>query len=98
MPLSMAESEFFVGHRAFGSTGFGFAGVGECLAGDQVEWSLYRLDLFVDVQGWDLHGDDHHQFGCRAERRDLHEHDGDFGGFEPGRLIPKTVCARILPV
>ena len=91
------QAEFLHGVWPLAALDF-FAGVGECLAGDQVEWSLYRLDLFVDVQGWDLHGDDHHQFGCRAERRDLHEHDGDFGGFEPGRLIPKTVCARILPV
>ena len=49
------QAEFLHGVGPLAALDF-FAGVGECLAGDQVEWSLYRLDLFVDVQGWDLHG------------------------------------------
>lgn len=72
-----------------------FAGVGEYLAGGPVSWSLSRLDLFCDVQGWDLEGDDRRRFVCRADRRDLHEHGDCFGGFEFGRRTTKTVCARI---
>ena len=68
-----------------------FAGVGEYLAGGPVSWSLSRLDLFCDVQGWDLEGDDRRRFVCRADRRDLHEHGDCFGGFEFGRRTTKTV-------
>ncbi|MGB3412054.1 MAG: hypothetical protein WBA45_12750 [Microthrixaceae bacterium] len=72
-----------------------FGSIGEFLAGGPVTWTLSRLDLFTDVQGWDLHGDERHRFVCRAERRDLHEHGAEFGGFEFGRRTTKTVCARI---
>lgn len=72
-----------------------FDGVGEYLAGGPVPWSLSRLDLFCDVQGWSLVGDDRDLFVCRADRRDLHEHGGAFGGLEFGRRSTKTVCARI---
>lgn len=72
-----------------------FDSVGEFLAGGPVAWSLSRLDLFTDVQGWDLHGDERHRFLCRAQRRDLHEQGAEFGGFEFGRRTTKTVCARI---
>lgn len=69
--------------------------VGEFLAGGPVRWSLSRLDLFCDVQGWRLHGDDRQRFVCRAERRNLHEHGDVFGGFEFGRRTSGTICARI---
>ncbi|MEI8148340.1 MAG: hypothetical protein WCG62_04590 [Actinomycetes bacterium] len=67
--------------------------------GDQelgdVIWSLSRLDLFCDVQGWDLVGDDRHRFVARSRRRDTHEEGDEFTGFEFGRRATKTVCARI---
>lgn len=72
-----------------------FDHVGELLVGGPVYWSLSRLDLFTDVQGWHLVGDDRHRFVCRADRRDLHEHGAAFGGFEFGRRTTKTVCVRI---
>lgn len=72
-----------------------FETIGEFLAGGPVQWATSRIDLFCDVQGWDLHGDDRSEFVCRAVRRDLHEHGAVFGGLEFGRRTTKTVCARI---
>jgi hypothetical protein len=60
-----------------------------------VFWSQNRLDLFCDVQGWDLLGDDRHRFVSQARRLDTHEDGEDFTGFEFGRRTTKTVCARI---
>lgn len=72
-----------------------FEGFGEYLAGGPVQWTLSRLDLFCDVQGWQLEGDDRRRFVCRAQRRDLHEEGEAFTGFEFGRRTTQTVCARI---
>jgi hypothetical protein len=88
------RAEFLHGVGPGGVVEF-FSGIGEFLAGGPVCWSLSRLDLFCDVQGWVLHGDDRHRFVCRAERRDLHEHGETLGGFEFGRRTSGTVCARI---
>ena len=88
------RAEFLHGAGPLGVLEF-FGDVGEYLAGGPVYWSLSRLDLFCDVQGWDLHGDERHRFMCRAQRRDLHEHGAEFGGFEFGRRTSQTVCARI---
>jgi hypothetical protein len=68
--------------------------IGTEIVGD-VRWSLSRLDLFCDVQGWDLDGDDRHRFVCRAQRLDTHEDGEAFTGLEFGRRTTKTVCARI---
>lgn len=89
-----ARAEFLHGAGPEGTLIY-FGHVGELLAGGPVSWSLSRLDLFADVQGWDLVGDDRHRFVCRADRRDLHEHGAAFGGFEFGRRTTKTVCVRI---
>lgn len=67
----------------------------ERLIGGPIGWKLSRLDLFCDVQGWRIDGDDRHRFVCRSERRDLHERGSDLTGFEFGRRSTKTVCARI---
>jgi len=88
------RAEFLHGAGPEGVLSF-FTEVAECLVGGPVDWSLSRLDLFCDVQGWDLVGDDRHRFVCRAQRRDLHEHGEQFGGFEFGRRSTKTICARI---
>ena len=88
------RAEFLHGAGPAGTLDF-FDGVGQFLAGGPVYWGLSRMDLFVDLQGWDLVGDDRHRFVCRAERRDLHEHGAVFGGFEFGRRTTKTVCMRI---
>src|SRR5690606_31844780 len=60
-----------------------------------VRWSASRLDLFCDVQGWMLHGDDRERFVCRADDRNLRERAAAFSGLEFGRRTTKTVCARI---
>ena len=72
-----------------------FGGVGEYLAAGPVHWGLSRLDLFCDVQGWALAGDDRHRFVCQSRRRDLHEEGQALTGFEFGRRSTKTICARI---
>lgn len=65
------------------------------LIGGPIGWKLSRLDLFCDVQGWQVTGDDRHRFVCRSERRDLHERGADLSGFEFGRRTTKTICARV---
>lgn len=73
-----------------------YEAVGEYLAGGlSVRWSLSRIDLFCDVQGWPLGGDDRHLFVCRARTRTTHEDNGDFTGFEFGRRTSGTISARI---
>lgn len=72
-----------------------FEELGERLAGGPVEWGLSRLDLFCDVQGWTLGGDDRRRFVCRAAKRDLFEDGDDLDGFGFGRRTSKTVSARI---
>lgn len=73
-----------------------FAGIGEYLSGGRpVSWTLSRLDLFCDVQGWTLAGDDRHSFVCRGLTRTTHEASDEFTGFEFGKRSTKTVCARI---
>lgn len=46
------RAEFLHGVGPLAALDF-FNDVGEYLAGGRVEWSLSRLDLFTDVQGWD---------------------------------------------
>lgn len=60
-----------------------------------IRFSVSRLDLHADWQGWDVDGDDRSRFVCRAERRDLHEHGERLSGFEFGRRGTGTVCGRI---
>lgn len=72
-----------------------FEGVGEYLAGGRVSWTLSRIDLFCDVQGWTITGDDRHRFVCRGQARTTHEENEEFTGLEFGRRTTKTVMARI---
>jgi len=58
-------------------------------------FSVSRLDLHADFQGWELHGDDRHRFVCRADLRDTHEAGEVLTGFEFGRRKTKTIAARI---
>jgi hypothetical protein len=88
------RAEYLHGVGPMGVLSF-FHDVGRSLTEGPVAWSLSRLDLFCDVQGWDLAGDDRHRFVCRATRRDLHEVGEAFTGFEFGQRSTKTVCARI---
>jgi hypothetical protein len=61
----------------------------------QLFFSVSRLDLFVDVQGWSIGLDDAHRFLCRADARRTYEMDGVLTGFEFGSRKTKTLCARI---
>jgi hypothetical protein len=60
-----------------------------------VAWSVSRLDLFCDVQGWQLDGNERDRFECRAQRRDTHEETEELTGFEFGRRTTGTLAARI---
>jgi hypothetical protein len=60
-----------------------------------VAWSVSRLDLFCDVQGWQLDGNERDRFVCRAQRRDTHEENEELTGFEFGRRTTGTLAARI---
>jgi hypothetical protein len=72
-----------------------FGDLCERLVGGPVAWGLSRLDLFCDVQGWSLGGDDRQRFVCRAAKRDLYEDGEDLDGYGFGRRTTKTVSARI---
>lgn len=60
-----------------------------------VEWSVNRLDLFADVQGWNFEGNDRDRFKCRSKNLTLREEAGRFTGFEFGKRKTGTVMARI---
>ena len=58
-------------------------------------WTLSRVDLYVDVQGWDLSYFDKERFLCRAKDISIHEVDGQFSGFNFGKRKSKTITSRI---
>jgi hypothetical protein len=60
-----------------------------------IRWTVSRLDLHADFQGWQLDGDDRHRFLARADLRDTHEAGRILTGFEFGRRKTKTTSARI---
>lgn len=66
----------------------------EAAFGD-VEWSVNRLDLFCDVQGWLIDGSDRDRFKCRGRQRALYENGGEFTGVQFGQRSTGTVSARI---
>lgn len=57
--------------------------------------SVSRVDLFADVQGWALSGDDRWRFVCRADKHATHEDGQEFNGLSFGRRTSKTITARI---
>lgn len=58
-------------------------------------WTLSRLDLFADVQGWDLHHYDQEQFITRASDLTSRKVSNRFSGFEFGRRKTGSINARI---
>jgi hypothetical protein len=58
-------------------------------------WTLSRLDLFADVQGWNLHHFDEERFSCRASDLTSRKVRNKFSGFEFGRRKTGTINARI---
>jgi hypothetical protein len=60
-----------------------------------VLFTVSRLDLYADFQGWELCGDDRHRFVVRGRERDTYEDGEDLSGFVFGRRSSNTVLARI---
>ena len=63
--------------------------------GMPVLWTISRLDLHADVQGWNPTGNDRHRFACRAKTLATYEDDGTLSGFTFGNRRSKTVNGRI---
>jgi hypothetical protein len=60
-----------------------------------LELNASRLDLYIDVQGWDLSVDDRHRFVRRAKAVAGHEESEEFNGLAFGARVTKTVYTRI---
>ncbi len=54
-----------------------------------------RIDLFVDIQGWDLEADDRHDFVRRARDIGTRESGIEFNGLQFGSRKSKTIYCRI---
>jgi hypothetical protein len=63
--------------------------VGACV------FTVSRLDLYMDVQGWCPTADDRYRFVCRSQTLETYETDGELTGFSFGRRKTGTVVARI---
>lgn len=61
----------------------------------EITFSVSRLDLYADYEGWGIGIEDRPRFVCRAGSVRTYEEDNRFTGFEFGRRSAKTVCARI---
>lgn len=60
-----------------------------------VAWSVSRLDLHADFQGWQLDWADRERFVCRADALAIHGERGEVTGWRFGLRKTKTICARI---
>jgi len=60
-----------------------------------VLFSVNRLDLFADFQGWELDGDMRREFVCRAKSRLTFEEDEMLTGINFGKRETRTISARI---
>jgi hypothetical protein len=58
-------------------------------------FTVSRLDLYVDVQGWCPTGDDRYRFVCRGQTLETYEAGGELTGFSFGRRKTGTIVARI---
>ena len=65
------------------------------LQGIPVEWTVSRIDLFIDIQGWNLASVDRSEFICRASQFSIHGDGSTISGFSFGRRKTGTVIARI---
>lgn len=60
-----------------------------------VRWSVSRLDLYSDWQGWELDGDKRERFVCHASALATYEESCDLTGFVFGRRSTATFAGRI---
>lgn len=58
-------------------------------------WSVSRMDLHADWQGWTLTGDHRRRFVCRSRSLATYEEGPDLSGFSFGNRRSKTITARI---
>jgi hypothetical protein len=61
----------------------------------KVKWSVSRVDLFADVQGFWPGAESRHRFVCRAKTLDTFEESGDLTGHQFGRRAGGGITARI---
>lgn len=62
---------------------------------DEVHVSVSRIDLFVDITGWELDSSHKERFVCRAKDCRTFEEGSAFRGFQFGSRTSKTLSARI---
>jgi hypothetical protein len=67
----------------------------EALTSARVDWTVSRVDLFADVQGWVPDADDRHRMVCRAKAVATYEDNGALTGFLFGKRRSGTILARI---
>lgn len=60
-----------------------------------IVWTVSRVDLFSDWQGWSLCAADLNRFVCRARNRATYEANEEFNGVVFGKRTTNTVMARI---
>ncbi|WP_200914349.1 hypothetical protein, partial [Aeromicrobium sp. Leaf272] len=58
-----------------------------------ITWQVSRVDLFADVQGWDVKAEDRHHFLTRATSRRTYEDDDELTGLQWG--VGGAVVCRI---
>jgi hypothetical protein len=54
-----------------------------------------RMDFFADFPGWNISGDDRHEFVSRADGRNLFETAQEFNGLKIGKRESGTISARL---
>ena len=59
------------------------------------KFSVSRVDLFADFQGWNLSGDDRNRFLCRARETATYEADQHLNGLQFAKRSSGTVSARL---
>ena len=60
-----------------------------------VHLQVARIDLFADFQGWNISGDQRHEFLCRADARNLFETAQEFNGLKIGKRESGTISVRL---
>lgn len=71
-----------------------FTGLVESACG-RVDWTVNRLDVYSDWQGWALKGNDRDRFLCRAHACRVEESNGRLETLQFGRRKTNTISARI---
>ncbi len=65
------------------------------LEGIAVEWTVSRIDLFMDIQGWDIANTNRDEFISKAKAFGIDGDDSVYTGYRFGRRTTGTVIARI---